>query len=389
MAEKLSPLKPRLCVVAATPLTFHFFFKQHLACWCKDYEVTVVYNSASDKYLPPLGLPIKEKFIGIERRISPYKDLIALVQLWLFMLRGRFDMVITVVPKAGILGMLAAFFSGRKIRVHIFQGEVWASRSGFMRMLLKYGDFCTARLATSLLAVSPSERDFLEEEGIPPRGSIEVIEQGSICGVDCDRFKPDPWARQNVRTEYGFDAEDIVCIFLGRLAIEKGIYELTRAFKQSLQLQGKLRLMLVGPDEDALEREIRSILGPSAGARLTICPYTRFPERVLACADIHCMPSYREGFGLAIIEASSVGIPSIGTRIYGIVDAIEENVTGLMVPPREVKPLSEAMTRLANDNELRESLGFAARQRAIHNFSQVKIIQSYKTYIDDLLLPTS
>jgi len=84
-----------------------------------------------------------------------------------------------------------------------------------------------------------------------------------------------------------------------------------------------------------------------------------------------------------------VGIPSIGTRIYGIVDAIEENVTGLMVPPREVKLLSEAMTRLANDNELRESLGFAARQRAIHNFSQVKIIQSYKTYIDDLLLPTS
>jgi len=101
------------------------------------------------------------------------------------------------------------------------------------------------------------------------------------------------------------------------------------------------------------------------------------------------MPSYREGFGLAIIEASSVGIPSIGTRIYGIVDAIEENVTGLMVPPREVKPLSEAITKLANDNELRERLGFAARQRAIHNFSQVKIIHSYKTYIDDLLLPTS
>jgi glycosyltransferase involved in cell wall biosynthesis len=244
-------------------------------------------------------------------------------------------------------------------------------------------------LATNLLAVSISERDFLEKEGIAPQGSIKVIEQGSISGVDCDRFKPDQRARQDVRTEYGFDAEDIVCIFLGRVATDKGVYELARAFKQSLQVQGKLRLLLVGPDEDALGHEVRSILGPSASTRLTICPYTRFPERLLACADIHCMPSYREGFGVAIIEASSVGIPSIGTRIYGIVDAIEENVTGLLVPPREVEPLSEAITKLATDNELRKRLGFAARQRAIHNFSQVRIIQSYKAYIDDLRLPGS
>ena len=384
MAEKLSPLKPRLCVVAATPLTIHFFFKQHISCWCKDYDVTVVYNTFSDRYLPPLGLPINEKSVQIERKISPYKDLVALIQLCLFMRRARFDMVITLVPKAGILGMLAAFFSNVRIRVHIFQGEVWASRGGFLRAFLRFCDVFTARLATNLLAVSPSERNFLEQEGVVRSGRIQVIKKGSICGVDSDRFKPDEQARQDVRTEFGFESSDIVCVFLGRLAVEKGICDLARAFKQSLKMQGKLRLLLVGPDEDALEHEIRSILGPVASRRLTICPYTLFPERLLACADFHCMPSYREGFGMAIIEAASVGIPSIATRIYGIVDAIEENVTGLLVPPRDVQRLSDAITRLANDKKLRKSLGSAARERAIREFIQIDIIRAFKSYIDDL-----
>jgi glycosyltransferase involved in cell wall biosynthesis len=98
------------------------------------------------------------------------------------------------------------------------------------------------------------------------------------------------------------------------------------------------------------------------------------------------MPSYREGFGISILEAASVGIPSIGTRIYGIVDAIEENVTGLLVPPRDVERLSDAITRLANDKELRKSLGFAARERAIREFTQIDIISAFKSYIDDLFL---
>ena len=381
----MSTSKRRLCIVAATPLTIHFFFKQHIACWCKDYDVTVVYNTFSDQYLPPLGLPITEKSIQIERKISPYKDLVAFIQLFLFMRRARPDMVITLVPKAGMLGMLAAFFTNISIRVHIFQGEVWASRSGLLRAFLRSCDVLIARLATNILAVSPSERNFLEHEGVVRRGRIQVIRKGSISGVDTDRFKPDERARQDVRAELGIESSDIVCMFLGRLAVDKGVYDLARAFKQSLQVQGKLRLLLAGPDEDNLEHEILSILGPVAGARLTLCPYTLSPERLLACADFHCMPSYREGFGISILEAASVGMPSIGTRIYGIVDAIEENVTGLLVPPRDVDRLSDAIIRLANDKELRKRLGFAARERAIREFTQIDIIPAFKSYIDDLL----
>jgi hypothetical protein len=173
--DKMITSKRRLCIVAATPLTIHFFFKQHISCCCKDYDVTVVYNTFSDRYLPPLGLPINEKSVQIERKVSPYKDLVALIQLCLFMRRAQFDMVITVVPKAGILGMLAAFFTNVRIRVHVFQGEVWASRGGALRAFLRFCDVFTTRLATNLLAVSPSERNFLEQEGVVRSGRIQVI----------------------------------------------------------------------------------------------------------------------------------------------------------------------------------------------------------------------
>ena len=64
------------------------------------------------------------------------------------------------------------------------------------------------------------------------------------------------------------------------------------------------------------------------------------PERFMAAADVFCLPSYREGFGMAIIEAASAGIPSIGTRIYGVTDAIDEGKTGCLYAPRNVDELA-------------------------------------------------
>ena len=81
------------------------------------------------------------------------------------------------------------------------------------------------------------------------------------------------------------------------------------------------------------------------------------------------MPSYHEGFCLAVIEAVSVGAGSIGARIYGIVDVTEENVTCLLLLPCKDKRLPDEITRLASDEELLKSLGFAVRKRAVKQFT--------------------
>jgi len=99
------------------------------------------------------------------------------------------------------------------------------------------------------------------------------------------------------------------------------------------------------------------------------------------------LPSYREGFGSVIIEAASCGVPSIGSNIYGLSDAIKTEKTGFLVPVRSSKPLEVAMLKLVNNDKLRNEMGLCARNLAIHNFSQdditLKILQLYKRLIKE------
>lgn len=170
--------RPRMCVLATTSLAIHFFLKPHLSALSDHFEVTLVCNFQSDRYLPPLALPVIEKDLAIERRISPFRDLLALFRLFSLIRGGRFDVVFSVVPKAGLLGMLVAWSLRIPFRVHVFQGEVWAARNGPMRWLLRFMDSVTARLATHVLVVSPSEKQFLEREGVVPKGKAQLLGKG-------------------------------------------------------------------------------------------------------------------------------------------------------------------------------------------------------------------
>ena len=102
----------------------------------------------------------------------------------------------------------------------------------------------------------------------------------------------------------------------------------------------------------------------------------------MAASDIFVLPSYREGFGSVIIEAASCGLPSIGSNIYGLSDAIKDKETGFLVPVRSSKLLEEAMLKLANNDKLRNEMGSNARNRALNHFSQdnitLEILQLYK-----------
>ncbi len=373
----------RMCVVSATPLTIHFFLKPHLLALSKHFEVTLVANMKSDSYLPPLALPVQELSLGIERKMTPLRDLIALIGLYGFFRRERFDIVVSVVPKAGLLGMLAAWVQRVPRRVHIFQGEVWASRRGLMRLLLKAMDRLTARFATHLLAVSASERDFLESEGVAPRGKVRVLGAGSIVGVDIDRFHGDIGIRARVRSELGIPEDAVLCIFLGRLTSDKGVLDLVQAFVLSASSQTKLWLLIAGPDEEQLSSQIRESVPVSLSKRMVMVGFCKNPENLLAAADFLCLPSYREGFGMAILEAAAVGIPAIGTRIYGITDAIDENRTGVLVEPGDITGLATALTRWCEDPQERQQFAEAAQKRALLKFEQQNVVQGYVNYFCD------
>lgn len=102
-------------------------------------------------------------------------------------------------------------------------------------------------------------------------------------------------------------------------------------------------------------------------------------------ADFLCLPSYREGFGMVILEAGAVGIPAIGSRIYGIVDAISEDKTGLLFTVGDVTELSRQMCRLVQEPELREALGSAAKQRVAADFMEEDVVKRYVDFFTDVL----
>lgn len=369
--------RPRLCYVVSSEITVKAFLLEHIRAAVAGYDVSVVANTADTAALRALGVPVDITPVAIERRIAPLADLAALWSLYRYFRRGRFDLVHSLTPKAGLLSALAGALAGVRVRLHTFTGQVWATRAGFGRWLLKRIDALTATACTHVLADSGSQRDFLVAEGVVAPARIAVLAQGSVNGVDAARFKPDAVARARVRSEWGVAPDAVVFLYLGRLTVDKGLLDLARAFAD---VPGTY-LAMVGPDEEGLTDRIRAACGGDA-SRLRFVGYTGVPQAFMAAADVFVLPSYREGFGSTVIEAAACGVPAIASRIYGLTDAVVDGGTGFLVPPREPAALAQRMRELAGDATLRLRLGTAARERALRDFPQAALTRATLAYYE-------
>ena len=377
----------RICLVATVPFAFNVFMRSHIELLQTEYDLTLVANGSQNDLIGILGPHVRFIYMPIERKISLKKDLVALVKLWKFFRLEKFDAVISLLPKSGLLGMLAARFSGVPIRLNIFNGEVWANDHGFMRQLLKFTDRVIVSCATQLVAVSPSQRNFLVESKIVPVGEIDVVANGSITGVNQDRFRPDFPERQRLRSLHKIADDSVVFLFLGRLNRDKGVHDLIRAFTIAASQEVNYHLLVVGPDEDGFDVDFEKLAFLFPG-RVHLVGLTDQPEIYLAASDVICLPSYREGFGMVLIEAAASGLPAIASRIYGIIDAVEDGVTGILHSPGSDIEIANAILMLGSDNAKRSSLANAAKARARTLFSEQYVMQSFADYYRKILSPS-
>ena len=381
--SKLLEIK-KLCFVATIPAVVHSFLKSNICASAEKWAVTIISHPDGSKLLDDLGI----RFIplSIERKASPWRDMLALVQLVILFRRERFDLVHSIMPKTGFLSMLAAWLAGVPNRMHTFTGQVWASKRGWQRGLFKQFDKLIVLFATHILVDSPSQRAFLVAEGVLPQGQGIVIGHGSICGIDACRFHPDTQTKNEVRAELGISSEQTVILFLGRLNRDKGMLDLAAAFAAIAVQHTDIILALVGAEEDVPFTRVQEICGVYRD-RLRRVNFTPHPEHYMAAADIFCLPSYREGFGQVIIEAGASGVPAVASRIYGITDAIEDGKTGLLFPAGDVLALTQALLKLIANRELRQKMGEAAMVRALELFPSQKITQETLALYSKLLCP--
>lgn len=367
----------RICFIATVPMAINAFLRLHIERLSEDYDVYVISNFSFEP--APEESRVTYIHLSLAREISLISDLSALFMLFGILRRNKFDAIHSVTPKAGLLGMIAASFCGIHNRIHWFTGQVWVTKAGFSRKILKSADKLIAFFATKLLADSPSQRDFLVGEEICRSSKISVIGDGSICGVDGNRFKPDSEARMSIRNVHGISPNAQVVLFLGRLNVDKGLRELVDAMLMLNESFQELHWLIVGPDEanivPMIDKACTSFID-----RVHFKGFTREPEAYMAAADIFCLPSYREGFGSSVLEAAAVGVPAVATKIYGLTDAVEDGVTGILVHPADSAALAEALRKLLTNKTLTLEMGANARMRALKLFSRERIVEGLSDY---------
>ena len=377
-------------MVSTVPEVLVWFMGPHIRALSQHYDVTMVTNGSTgsrsevDLLSSLLGEHVHYLGLKIVREVSVLDDLSTLIALWRLFRREKFQIVHSITPKAGLLAMVASLLAGVPVRIHWFTGQVWATRKGFGRWLLKVLDRLLAACATHLLADSLAQRKFLIQEGIVCPTQVTVLGEGSVCGVDTVRFQPNRVSDTKTRAGLGIADTAIVVLYLGRLTIDKGIPELASAFLVAAQRCANLHLILVGPDEGGMRVLVAHVIS-TVVERVHFVGLTTEPEVFMAAANFLVLPSYREGFGTSVIEAAACGIPTIGSQIYGLTDAIVDGETGLLVPVGDVAAMADAMIRLAIDQDFRFALGRQAFARVNRDFRQEVLTDALLAYYESCL----
>ena len=313
--------------------------------------------------------------IDIARDINLLRDLTALLKLFIFFRRNAFDIVHSTTPKAGFLCSIAARLARVPIRLHTYTGQTWVELTGLKRLIVKACDTLISVLNSRCYTDSISQKAFLVERGVVRKDKIRTLGAGSLAGVDLIRFNRSRFNQAEIdaiKDEFNIPHTEPIFLFVGRISSEKGIFELLSAFDQVTRSGFNSNLLLVGPKEVDIEIQINKLTAPTK-KRIFTPGFSNKPEGFMAISDILVLPSYREGFGTVVIEAASMGLPCIGTSIYGLSDSIVDGETGILVPPKNVPELALAMERLIADPKLRAHMGTQARQRVEKDFSSSAI----------------
>lgn len=373
----------KICFIVSSYGSAESFLKDHIKALSKNADIHIVANLGGKEATPLQGVAAV-KDITINRGISIISDLKAVWKLASYLKKEKFDIVHSVTPKAGLVTSIAAKIAGIKHRIHIFTGQVWATRKGAMRTLLKSMDKLIASLDNHILVDGQSQRQFLISEGVISEKKSQVLGAGSISGANSERFTPVEGERQRQRALMNIPDNKVVYAFMGRLNRDKGLYELLAAFNDMVISKTNAFLLLFGIDEQNVISHLDEYKNIIPGDNFLYYGLTNTPQLSLQAADVFCLPSYREGFGLSVIEASSLKLPVICSDAYGLADTMVDNETGLRCKVADVDSLQSAMTKLYDEPSLRASLGEKGRERVLKLFKGETIVAEWVKFYNTL-----
>jgi glycosyltransferase involved in cell wall biosynthesis len=321
--------------------------------------------------------------IPMQSEISPIEDLISLMRLWLLIVRRRPDLVEFSTPKAGLLGSFAAMLCGVPRRVYMLRGLKCETATGVKRRLLFAAEWLAAACAHVVLCNSASLRAQALALGIAPERKLRLLGEGSSNGVDIDRFSPGP---SEVRDKLGIPHEAKVVGFVGRLTCDKGLPDLLQAFEAILHAEPAAHLLLVGwfdAAEDALDKDLRTRI--LRHPRIDCTGFVSDTAPYYRAMDVMVLPTWREGFPNAVLEAAATGVPVVTTASTGARDSVVSEVTGFLVPPGYPVAISDAVLKIIGSPERQRSMGQAARSWILDHYLESRVLTMTAEYYRSLI----
>lgn len=309
------------------------------------------------------------------RSVDPRADVLAVRELVRLFRRLRPDVVHTHNPKPGLYGRLAARLAGVPVIVNTVHGLYATPDDSPARRAAVYG---VERLATAWsqaeLVLNPEDARVLRRVGVPAH---KLVELGG--GVDLDRFRPGtPATVAAARRALGVSEDQVVVGTVSRLVWEKGFRELFAAAAALRHRCPSVTFVVVGPMDDAKADALASedLAVARALGNVHFLGERRDVEALYPGFDLLALPSYREGFPLAPMEAAACGVPAVVTDARGCRQVVDDGVTGFVVPVGDAAALTNAVAALAGDAGRRRAMGRAARRRAERDFDDRRIVDA-------------
>lgn len=368
------------------PQSLNVFCKGILKELSEKYEVIGLSSPGEALDIVAEREGIRTIAVPMERHISLIKDLKSILQMVQVFRKERPYVVHSMTPKAGLLCMLAGWFTRVPVRIHTFTGLVWPTSEGLKRRVLMLTDKITCLCATHIIPEGEGVKNDLISGKITKK-PLKVLGYGNVMGVDMDRFSRRPEVMEianNMRDESKF-----TFVFVGRLVKDKGINELCKAYERIHNQYPNTRCWLIGPYEDNLDpisAESRRLIEESENGLEALG--RKSGDELLAyyaAADCFVMPSYREGFPNTVMEAGALGLPSIVTDINGSREIIKEGINGMIVPPQNEDRLYQAMAVMITSNLDRKKMADNARKMISDRFEQSYVRKCLYEFYDEVI----
>lgn len=337
---------------------------------------------------------VKHISVYMTRRVvTPLSDIRSLWKLYRVLRRERFDIVHTHTTKAGFLGRWAAKLARVPVIVHTNHGFVFHETSGsFWRRWFIWLEKSAAASCDLIFAVSEEDVETARRLKIGA-GKTILLGSGGL-GIDSATFDPSRYSaeeRDAKRTEIGVPPDVPVVGFVGRLTREKGVLELFVSSKLVRKEIPDVHFVIIGLVDTARSDPVTLEVAEEFGIT-DFCHFLGLRHdmaELYALMDVFTLPSYREGLPLVLMEASMMGVPSVGTKVRGSREVIEDGRTGTLVDPKDAPGLAAAIVGLLKERDRAALMGQAARERALLLFDERPVFEKQRREYERLLAEKS